>query len=293
MKSSKFFSRLTILLLALLTYSSWVTGKDVGVQLSPPVTPMPVTTPLYPNRDLDLDLLSVFEELMQPNNDCVLPCWWGFRPGVTTVDEIVTFLQETGFDRDWKESGLTITLEAYMREGEPFGLDFWDTPVRPIYGFGILFHSPLPDDELRRMEVEFGLPNRWLSPELDRVSFPYVLSQLSVLPEIYIPGTSSDANYRMHVVYKNIGVWLTYRFDLLENLSLEEPRVCFSLEQTQSVTLLLGKPDDAMIARFYEAIQNSTLTYYSIEDLYGMDIETLRKFFVSNPEGCLDDLVSG
>ncbi|MBZ0304326.1 MAG: hypothetical protein K8J31_31610 [Anaerolineae bacterium] len=270
-----------------------VSGASVvPVLLAQGVTPTPVVTPFYPNRDLDLDLLPVFRELMQTNEDCVLPCWWGFRPGETTIDEIVAFLQETGFDRDWEESGLPMTLEKYLRVGEPFGLDLWDTEVRTIYSFGISFL--IEDGHLRSMRIEVNAPDEWLVPTPDRVSLPYVLSNMDILPGIYISGLSTDSDLWLNVSNKAAGVRLNYNFDLRDNLTLEEPMLCFSIEQTDSIWIELSEPGGEELVHTPESSQNAGRhRNYSFEELYGIDTAAFRQFFIDNPGGCLNDLVSG
>ncbi len=283
---------LFVVFLSLLMFAPVKQQSTLEVPTRPAVTPTTMATPLYPNRALDLDLLPVFEELMTAELDCILPCWWGFQPGETTVNEIIKFLQETGFDRDWYESGLSLTLEEYLRAGEPFGLDFLDTQVRQIYTFSISF--VVERNQLNSMLLTFSAPDEWLLREANRIGFPFVLAQLETLPMIFITGLSTDLNLAMHVIYKDSGIWFAYRFNLLGNPPSEEPSLCFSIEQTRSIRLRLSTPGDEGFIREYEGLRDDTqLTLYSFEDLYNIDTKTLKAFFVSNPEGCLDDLVSG
>ena len=119
-----------------------LTLPPIGLAQDPAViaTPAPTTAPTpFPVSGPDIDLLPTFEALMVADEDCILPCWWGFQPGETEISEILTLLQDVGFDRYWQRSSLPFTLEEYLRENLPFGLDFISQEIMPIYSFGISF----------------------------------------------------------------------------------------------------------------------------------------------------------
>ena len=145
------------------------------------------------------------------------------------------------------------------------------------------------DNQLRSIRVQFNRPNEWLSPEIDRVGLPHVLAHMGTLPEIYITGTSTDLALDMHVIYPNEGVWIWYRFNLLDSSLDQTPSLCFNTEQTELIDMVLYEPDDEeMVTRYTNFRDSPQLTLYSVEDLYGIDLNTFVQFFKDNPEGCLE-----
>ncbi|MBC7810197.1 MAG: hypothetical protein H7175_03580 [Burkholderiales bacterium] len=245
-----------------------------------------------PNPDMDLDLLPTFSAFMTSTDDCSLPCWWGLRPGDTTLAEITAFLQETNFDRSWHlwQSAMEpkFTLEQYIDEGLVFTLRFVSSEILMRSTFGLRFNPE--GNVLYTTYIHFSHPYLWLPQELDRVSFRYVLTHMEASPEIFLGPLSTDADFRLHVYYPTEGVYIYYVFDFYdEETNIVKP--CFSLEQTQIIRMTLSEPDNPEYIRSYEGFadyeSNTFMGYFT-----DMSIEELIQFFSENPDGCLPSFVN-
>jgi hypothetical protein len=230
----------------------------------------------------DLDLLPTFEDVASVEyDDCTLPCWWGFTTGETTITEIMTFLQETGFDRHWRESRYSsVTLEEYLRFNEVFILKFEGTwPGISNFWIDFLFD----EDVLKQMTVQFVNPRVWLSSEADHVGLPQILSQIEEIPTIYTGANPRLSLYPIVLVYPERNVEIFYHFDLTNDHSPRSvvQRLCLDIERTEDISMRLnwGSLED------FPSLND---VYDSPEEAYNLSTETLVEFFRENPDDCLD-----
>ena len=119
---------------------------QAGISLTP--------TPETPNEARDSDLLPTFEQMISANYEgCTLPCWWGLTPGKTTISQVANFFHATGFDRSWRLSRYSFTLEKYLSVGEPLFLQLEGEWVESG-NFGITFS--FNKDVLSAMRIQFN-----------------------------------------------------------------------------------------------------------------------------------------
>jgi hypothetical protein len=234
----------------------------------------------------DLDLLPVFETLSTAEYDsCVLPCWWGFRPGETTLSEIVSFLEVNDFQRQWEESIYSsISLEQYTRS-EQFVLYFHENSFFGSFTISFSFDE---NDLLRAARVAFNDPDQWLSPGADISSLAMLLEQVEETPEIYIaenPSTFRISGYRLVVIFREQGVRVNYVFDLSGdnpiNGPLETLRLCLDLDRTNGIEMTLSaSPITDPLPDFYKTPEAASGI--------GISTEEFVEFFRENPDDCLD-----
>lgn len=240
----------------------------------------------------DLDLWPVFEAL-EANRDmnCVMPCWWGLRPGSTTIDEVIDFLRQTGFDRHKQRTIYrSIPMETYLRGGEPFGLRF--EAKRPRLS-SFEMHFVFDDNNLLGTFVQFTNPGNWLPPTLDRFSLGRILAQFPESPELYL---STDENHEVDfrlihllLISDEIGVNVSYYFnDQRPTEDEAHLQLCLGIQETKYINLTLEDPVTVSqnIRDEIEPVQGSG--FRRLEEVFGIDTETFIQYFRDYPDGCLD-----
>ena len=292
---------LTMLMFPVYIKTDVVLGDEDEICIPSP-TPLATPRPSPNPESRDLDLLPIFEAVSVADyGDCELPCWWGFRPGETTLDEIQHFLEETGFDRSWRESRYSeYPLDQYLRWGEVFILQFdWG---RNFDGgnFWIAFDFDA-NDVLASMDIKFEGEDSWLSPETNPVTLPHMLSQGNDIPEIYVATDSLNQlfinNIALLLIDDEAGVMVSYHIDVLDvqpdpiNWDAFTLRLCFGLAQTTYISIQLRSPDaePAISHNVRDSINpEEGPGYHSLEEVFGIDTETFVQFFRDNPDECLD-----
>jgi hypothetical protein len=233
----------------------------------------------------DGDLKPISDALAARNRNCVLPCFWGFRPGETSFVELVAYLEETGFADIWKMQPDVSSLEQYLREHYPFGFRFLSDEGEKSGGFAISFgvHRNL----LNSMEVQFYEPNTWLSEETAWIALPDVLGQMSSIPEIYIAGNSIRSDFVMLIVYREEQVQLVYSFDLSTEDDLDI-RFCLGIEHTNEIIMELNITEEQGLVSNPPESSSDPHGLHPIEEYYQISAEPFVEFFRENPDDCLD-----
>lgn len=234
----------------------------------------------------DADLLLNFNELI-PNQDenCKLPCWWGFKLGETTLKEVAAFLKENKFDRHWRDSIYSDVPFDQFIQFEQIVLYFRDSSYFGEFTISFTFDE---NDILQGMRIRINQPTEWLDSEVALLSFPELLAQIDEVPEIYIaeyPSTFRLSDYRLMAVFKETGVEASYELDLSE----ENPEpsdgksllMCFDMSRIKSIELrLLHTVGREPLPDFFKTPENA----YGI----GISIEEFVRFFRENPDECLN-----
>jgi hypothetical protein len=273
-------------------WEAWLNGGDdtpcnqVVRQLLalPTLTPTPTIIPAR-----DLDLLPTFEALMAEDfQDCSLPCWWGFTPGKTTLDEIVDFAKRNDLNRQWKLSmyASSLTFQKYIELGERIVLDFLPTYYDPADNVEVSFGF---DDEnvLTLTRVQFKQPNEWLNSKANSVGMPQILSQLEEIPEVYISWGSNTvlSNFLVILVYRDRNSEIAYSFDLANDGSGNAVlgQLCLNLNRTVNITLMLNYFESDV-----EQLPTKMDAFRTPEDAFGISTQEFVDFFRENPAECLD-----
>ena len=246
-------------------------------------TPIP-----SPSPGRDKDLLKTFEGLMSSEyQDCILPCWWNLRPGETTIDETVEFLNRTEFDRHWKDSIYSeLSLEKYIR-AEALPLYFLKDSYFGEFVISFGFDS---NDRINSIRVVFNNPGKWLSAEANKISVSEVLSQIPETPEIFIaenPSTFRLSEYHLTLLYRQRGVEVNYSFDLSDDnpkSRITNLNLCLDNERTTSIEMSLlnstATLKDKQYPENFKTPENATGIGISTEDFV--------QFFKEHPDECLD-----
>jgi hypothetical protein len=274
---------LAVVLVLSVSYLSVVGGDDRMPTATPTTDSIPLMLTPTPR---DSDLLPTFEAIMVTDyEDCKLPCWWGFQPEETTGAEIITFLQETGFDRDWLVADLPLTFEEYLYGGYPFILIFGKS------GFEISF--VVQNDLLTSISTDFSRSTHWVSPVFELVSLSHILREMEQIPEVFIHSSSTRSDFMIFVIYRGTdgdhGTQIVYSFDLMHYVSdgwLDQ--LCLGIDQTQDIKMALHITSKDGLPGNPPGADSRPTGLISIEEYFGIDTETFVQFFRDHPDECLD-----
>ncbi|MEZ4671373.1 MAG: hypothetical protein R3E39_26015 [Anaerolineae bacterium] len=262
---------------------SWRLGaQDRPITIEPSVT-LKATSTLTVEQ-------AAFEQLLQDNNGCELPCWWGFELGKTSHDQWFTFLDEQPFKVFREEplsNGTLVPIDsAYFSFPRSTTTTFLD------YDF--------TKDILTSVSISLDRPNEWLSPEVTSITLPGLLAQLDAAnqtPEIYmfIGGTSSSLDLPFLVVADDIGVMAEYTFNIYDTLpepnDLRKWQYCLGLENTTYIEITVQDPqaEPAVSVSQRPSIEAKVSPHWvRLEDLNITPINSHEfiQFFLQNPNGC-------
>lgn len=199
-----------------------------------PAAPPTATAPLTPTPGRVKSTLSREEttenlvDLLQRNNGCELPCWWGIVPGETRVEAIESTFVPLGFD--WHRG-----YEELQDNVSPYKASIYfttqDSVVQVIEVKGGATEETYDRNEAWRPYAIPRVLERLGSPEQVYVYYPFRFD----------PGGMQA--YRLFMVYPDRGVEIDY----LGKASLvdERPgwaRACPDILETDAINLLLYAP---------------------------------------------------
>jgi hypothetical protein len=247
------------------------------------ITPAADITPTaIPARDLDL--LPTFETLSF-NDDCILPCWWGFESEKASINEIMAFIEDNDLDRRWEIPPYTFTLDEHLRFGEPLLFDFQDSYNDVAYS--VLISFGFDSDLLKGISIKFYNLNEWVNSKVENISLPQVVSQTEEIPEVYVTSSPNAtlARYTIILIFREANIQIVYFLDL----SGDHPphvwveQLCLNLERTRYVDLNLNYIE-ADFATNPPNVEN----FITPEEAYGISTEEFVQFFRDHPDECLD-----
>jgi hypothetical protein len=218
---------------------------------------VPVTlTPLPTLKGEELES-SVTELLADPMN-CTIPCWWGYVPGTTSIDEIKYGISPYNFDvyEYYDEEGQT-----YLRLGIKYLEEQNDFDVKIVFRFsnsiltGITAYSP-PISELLN---KFGHPDEvWVSAMNDPREQPPIIWFI--------------------IVYLQKGLGIGYVVD--GNVQDDMTIGCVADESTERLrSLRLITPDSATSYRDFSVIYDKARLYLPLEQATNSTIEDFVQLF--------------
>ena len=157
------------------------------------ITPVPTITPLptIPPQQYG----QLYSELMSNNGGCVLPCWWGFKLGEASLDEVHQFY--TSFDThifEQDENDVISLLEAKFLDPQIEN----GTQVR---------HTFIAEDDVlieAQIEIVFD-PNYQITPLLQRLGQPSEIWMWTI-PEPY----EGILPARFYLYFPEKGVFILY-----------------------------------------------------------------------------------
>jgi hypothetical protein len=229
-----------------------------------------------------------FEELLQTNNGCALPCWWGFTVGVSGEDDWFDFLDSRSFHVFREEPiGDKIVPVDYAYFSFPHASD---TAVTINYTFS--------NTILSQLKIILRNPRAWLSPSVDAITLPHLLAQLEEQPEVYVFSRSSPLDYGIILIDSSIGLMANYTFDFWEVQTNQEnyPQelsICLSMAYTTRIEITLQAPnvEPPLGARERPEIHaQERQTYIPVEEAtFGrINADEFVTFFREHPDECLN-----
>jgi len=219
-----------------------------GIQ-TPPINPTSVAILTTPTAKLTITVVATvtpninivpilpFEEarqqsiiLLETNNNCQLPCWWGVHPSVTTWEEVAKTLGSLS-------TGCCISY--------------------PIFEDGLVYiNPPTPNDEHGKVlfhtyYLEKGIVKSMVIYNFDfapMTHFNNIIANFGIPKEMYIRG-HQDEGFRLVLFYPEQGILAEYSRTITSSTQ-ENVKVCY--QDANSPFLYLWKPNYPM--SFEEAI---------------------------------------
>jgi hypothetical protein len=238
----------------------------------------------------DVDLLPQLEALLLSNEGCQLPCLWGFSAGESTLSDWLAFLENTGFDRG-------LELDVALSTGELTGSGYIGLDFSPHQDFSIGFVAE--EGILAYFEVDLGQVRGWLSPEINTVSVPAVISRLEQTPEIYIFTDRFRqvllSDIALVLISDEDGLIIYYNIDVsevqLQPLDWQRVQICLGIPQIALMRMRLqdpnsGEPFGTGIRETLNSTENSS--YRSLSEVFDITDEEFIQYFLENPDGCLE-----
>ena len=211
------------------------------------------------------------------NEDCVLPCWWGLTPGVSTEEELNNSLGKL----DYRQ------IIEYN--------DFLEYQYH--FEFPEIKGALIEQNFFPRVWVEDGhvsyilIDGHWVSPDFD-FSLPTILNEYGIPSEIRIEPTVYDWEsqyYLLEIVYLEQGLIIRFSssFEVMNN-TLE---LCLDSWTETGVAFLLFAEDNPL--KFDEIARKLSLEnpagFFVLEEIafgYG-PTEFYNQFSSPGPAGCI------
>lgn len=244
-----------------------------------------------PTMTIELTLTSAqaeFEELLETNNGCELPCWWGFTVGEARVQDWFQFLDTRTF-HVFREEPIGGTVV-------PVDYAYFSFPSSPEAS--VRLNYDIENAILKRIHIQLSNPRRWLSAQADAISFPGLLSRLGEELEVYIFSGSTLDDYYILVIDTSIGLIARYTFDFWEAVPAnqenypQEMALCLGVPYTKRIEITLQAPEVEPTVGTRERPIVGTQDrrgYLSVEDaLFGtVSTDEFISFFREHPDECL------
>lgn len=250
---------------------------------------VPTATPTSVDLQ-NTELLTVVQELLRPDEDCQLPCFWGFIPGVSSVSEVQDFWMTT----------FEIPLETTLSDDGRIFASFWADFVPQNTNTDIFVTMTFRDDVLwlfniTMFDISIWLGDDWLSP-------PDVLQELPDGTEIFIgvrlPGGPSTVSLTLVNTEANIMIRKVYQLHISGNIispDSTEPLLLCPTENNLIYSSLWILDDETPIS-IEEVLGNPTFpgselaVYQPIEFMTNLSSDEFSEFIHENPDDCVEML---
>ena len=265
MASRKLAAGIVVVLLVVLgagIFASMIVGE---------VAPLPLDPPPIPDN---LSQLQTLMRIYASSSGCSLPCFWGFRPGQTSVDTVAAFFP-TPFDPVILERSHGVDY-AFAPGGEPryttaFSIDF------TVSDAGVL----------DLMEVYMFDLQDWLPTDTYELS--HLLAAMGTPSEGYLSVRITAARVYLSLIYEDARTIITYTFRLgRERETAKAPiQLCYGPESSEALLLRL-LADDKRPLRDAQRATTMRDSIIPVEALTGLDPEAFTRQIVAHPDECLD-----
>lgn len=275
-----------------------VAGNATSRQTDVAITPTPLSVPIVPTFPPSEFTLPVVSDLMDVDENCLLPCFWGFHLDESTTQETTVFVTDT-FQEEPHVSYATERSET-LAESElssTRGIDFYETFL-PLSSEGgslqVVFGSI--DDVLVRINIQLFMAINWLENN------PFIFSELlnSYGEPTYIYMRYSGAPtiaYDLAIVYEKQGFIVEYHFGSNTSASeriTDDERLLICVEDPTYDVIDLTLQIDGNPMPLIEILQPSLddevvfRPFWSIEAMTGLNVHEFTEVFAGNPDTCIE-----
>lgn len=251
----------------------------------------------YPESPPIGDILPIVVNLIEIDEDCLLPCFWGFQLGENSSAETSDFV----IDNFRQIPYISLSSEKEdpnnLLDPSTHGMDFYAISI-PLSSKGgtlqVIFR--FIDDVLVRSDIQLFKAVNWLD------SNPFVLSNLldtyGEPSDVYMRYSPAPViGYVLVVVYKEQGFIVEYIFgsnaSAKERLTEERQLLVCNVDPTNDIINLTLQLDGNPIP-LIEVLQPSLddpsafRPFWNIEDMTGLSVREFTEVFADNPEACIE-----
>lgn len=263
----------------------------------PHLTPTPTTEiyqyPAAPPHEI---ILPTVVNLMEVDEDCLLPCFWEFRPGENTTQETTSFV----IDTFQQEPGIWISDEHPDQSNfDPSqrGLDYhWTFLPLSSEGGSLQISFGSIDDIVVRIDIDLFMAANWLDDN------PFILSELldtyGTPTHVYMryPPTPYYL-YVLTIVYEEQGFVVEYSFGgntPADDRVLESGRMLICVEDPSydliEITIQSDGSPRPLLESLLPSLDDPTAfrPFWDIEAMTGLTISEFTEAFSGNPEACIE-----
>ncbi len=241
------------------------------------VLPLPTASPSY-------KILSIRRSLISADSDCKLPCFMGLKAGETSLSDLEKSLvrvQNTPFILTYFDGGVTYNTSLSQKENGSL-----------LAGF------TARNDHLDSISLILSRSSDWLPKNIFLLS--NVLDVLGEPDNVYVAIAGPPLSFTMVVVYNRAGVMIRYQAYFKEWVAKQ-------LENTDDPFLICLVPNLVDVNSLYVWLVNpksgnlvetqlpdlhddkhETRPFWSIEKMVGINEQQFTRFFIDNPQGCLE-----
>ncbi|HSH04547.1 MAG TPA: hypothetical protein VLL52_18700 [Anaerolineae bacterium] len=252
---------------AISTIPTTLTSTLINQTATPPL--LPTVTP-YPTISID-EAGQLYQSLYENNNDCLLPCWWNFEVGKTSLEEVEQFYTMMGaylYHRGMRDEIIleALFVNAHIEDG---------IQTRHIYR--------TQNNIIQEIEAQIGRKDNYqLKPLLQTLGQPADVWLWT------IPNSWQDLHpARLLVYFPEKGVLLSY--SILAERKNENIHLCFN--QSGDANILLWSPDKSYETIEERAQSSSELTIEEnmrpIEEISSWHVAKFYETIINNQSDCL------
>jgi len=253
-----------------LLFSISTTSSANGIYQRATLTPAPTQIPL-PERPETLTNIQAL--LQEPDEACELPCFWEVRPGYTTEEKIIEFLQPVAVGNNAPE--LHFAFREKLSKESIFDLSFGTK-----------------DGLVSETNVIINNPSEWLPPQTLELS--HLLSIMPSTPSAYLSINITTQRIFLTIAYDE-GVLAQYAFAIrIGNDNVVSPKrkepflLCPEIKTNFHIILRLRDANAQFMLKEYGVLSDSVSNkVWPVERMTGMKIDEFVEQIIANPDECI------
>ena len=233
-------------------------------------------TPLPPPEDIE-----ALQEALILDDSCLLSCFLGFRPEVTSENDVLSF------------APVDYDIDGLERYSTSFILEQNETKTSSLFRLELI----VEDEILREIIVTFTDAGDWLPPET--FDMRAVLMNQTTTPEIYISLNLTTFRVAVMFYYSEVEFLAQYimPIQIEGNVFSGESEMplllCPDLESHDFIKFWLGNNSDSDLTlpeRYLIGFDpnDDIEAYWDIQRMTGLDEETFVEAIIESPHECIE-----